>query len=294
MLSVKEFYAESAWGLPFGAYGTDYTIVPNRHIGRDFKRTGDVPALLAGTVTAVVLTSAMAWCVELVDAFGQRLTYCHLANDNLPRERAVLAQGARVGRLARGPKTLALRDVEFPGTAWTGQHLHLVASRIARAAWTKTSGRVLSDFTDPTIIVRQVLAGTAGGGSTPFDPQEDDMSQADIDWMKSTLTGIANAINDKQIGILAAVNTARDHAVSADGKLEKVTADAQNAATISSEVRNWITDPNRGVLAAIGRVGTPTVDVAKLTDAIIAELRAEFGDAFITRLLDSAAKRLAG
>ena len=34
MLTVKQFYAEGVWGLGFGAYGEDYTIVPGRHMLR--------------------------------------------------------------------------------------------------------------------------------------------------------------------------------------------------------------------------------------------------------------------
>lgn len=173
MLTVTDFYAESAWGLSFGASGSAYTIVSGRHIGQDIVRTGDVPALLGGTVTAVLLTSAMAWCVEVLTADGVRLTYCHLANDNLPTVGQVLAQGDRVGRLAKGPTSLPLRDPDFPGTAWTGMHLHLVCSRIARAAWTIAAGRTLADFIDPTIIIRSVLTGTASGDAHPFE--EDDM-----------------------------------------------------------------------------------------------------------------------
>lgn len=173
MLTVAEFYAEEHWGWPFGATGSDYTIVPGRHIGLDLEQTGDVPALLSGTVTVVLLTSAMAWCVEVLSTDGTRLTYCHLANDDLPQVGQVLAQGDRVGRLATGPRTLPLRDPDFPGTAWYGMHLHLVCSRIARAAWTIVAGRTLADFTDPTIIIRSVLSGTAADTARPFE--EDDM-----------------------------------------------------------------------------------------------------------------------
>lgn len=179
MLSVKEFYAESAWGWGFGEWGEDYTIVPGRHIGLDIARTGDVPALLDGVVTAVLLTSAMAWCVEVLNPSGWRLTYCHLSSEGLPSVGQQLSQGDRVGRLARGPRTLPLRDPDFPGTAWYGQHLHLVVSLIARAAWTLVAGRTLADFLDPTVIIREALASVAGVGGRPFPSApivlEDDM-----------------------------------------------------------------------------------------------------------------------
>ena len=206
MLSTREFYASSVWGLRFGASGSAYTIVPGRHIGLDVRRTGDVPALLSGTVTAMILTSAMAWCVEVLTAGGVYLTYCHLANDNLPKVGARLAQGARVGRLASGPASLSLRDPEFPGTAWTGQHLHLVASRIPRAAWQLVKGRVLADFIDPTTIIAGVLASTAGDGSKPFltKPKEwDEMaSKEDIQAVvESVVRSIVSGAPDRTMDL---------------------------------------------------------------------------------------------
>lgn len=112
----------------------------------------------------------------------------------------------------------------------------------------------------------------AGGAVLPFHPEiGEDMSQADIDWMKEQITSIKNAIGDPSIGILGAANTARDHAVAANGKLEKIGADAGNAASIASDVRNLILDPDVGVLQALRAVAVgaaPAIDYEKLAAAL--------------------------
>lgn len=270
MLTVTGFYAEPAWGLPFGAVGTAYTIVKGRHIGLDIQRTGDVPALRAGTVTAVLLTSAMAWCVEVVDAFGLRLTYCHLANDTLPKVGDVLGQGARVGRLARGPKTRPLRDTDFPGTAWTGQHLHLVASRIPRAAWQLVAGRTLADFTDPEILIRQTLAapaGTASEGDTTMLKDDPDL-QARLnqitDFMASNFTGLTGVVQ-------------------AEGGTTRQYVDQR-----VSDLAGWTRDDANSIRATLATAGADPAAIA----AALAPLIPTGVDA--RAVADELAKRLAG
>jgi len=158
-----------------------------------------------------------------------------------------------------------------------GAHVHgtLWPSRVMRFGYDRNRRPYTIDF----------MAHAGGNqlavdGSTPFG--EDDMSQADIDWMRQTLTGIANAINDPNIGLTKAANKAADHAADANGKLAKIGADAGNAANIASDVRNLITDPNVGVLQAIAKqtgVGTKQADVkalaAELADALGPELAGE-------------------
>lgn len=175
MRSVREFYAESAWGLPFGAWGEDYTIVLNRHIGFDVERGGDVPALVAGRVVRVVDTGTMAHGVVTDIGGGLYLSYWHLADDALPRIGTDLAQGARVGRIATGPKSLPSSAVDFPGTAWKGQHTHIVLGTNPGSAYLFVPGhRTLDAFRDPLALIRKVLAGTAGGDAKPFDPNNPD------------------------------------------------------------------------------------------------------------------------
>lgn len=192
MLTVKQFYAESAWGLAFGAFGSDYTIVEGRHIGFDVARTGDVPALLAGVIVRVVKTGAMAWGVVTDIGDGLYLSYWHLADDNLPKEGARLAQGDRVGRIARGPRTLPSWNPEFPGTAWRGQHTHIVVGTNPGSAYLKLAGhRTLSAFRDPLTFIRAVLAGAAGGDAKPFNPTTPETGDDDMRAVK--LAGVPNS-----------------------------------------------------------------------------------------------------
>lgn len=192
MLSVKQFYAEPAWGLPFGAFGSDYTIVEGRHIGFDVARTGDVPALLAGVIVRVVKTGTMAWGVVTDIGDGLYLSYWHLADDDLPREGTRLAQGDRVGRIARGPRTLPVWNSEFPGTSWLGQHTHIVVGTNPGSAYLKIAGhRTLSAFRDPLDFIRRVLAGQAGLGEKPFIPTTPAVGDEDMRAVK--LAGVPNS-----------------------------------------------------------------------------------------------------
>ena len=179
MVTVNEFYAESGWGLRFGASGAAYTIVPGRHIGQDIARTGDVPALLPGKIIRRVRTNTMAWGVVTDIGSGLYLSYWHLADDNLPPVGTYLQQGDRVGRLALGARNSSSPD--WPGTAWTGPHCHIVIGTNPGSAYLYVPGhRTLDAFRDPLIFVRQVLASAAGRGSTPLNPdnrqqEEDEM-----------------------------------------------------------------------------------------------------------------------
>ncbi|AXA95470.1 M23 family metallopeptidase [Microbacterium sp. PM5] len=172
--NVLDFYAERYWSLPFGAQGDAYTIVPGRHIGMDILAGNgeDIPTLWPGRVAALVLTGTMAWVVVVLGTDGNYYFYCHIANDHLPTVGSELAQGERVGRAANGPKTLPAISPDFPGSAWTGRHLHLVVTTNPTAAYSFVPGyRTLDAFTDPAIIIRSVLAGTSADTSRPFTPQ---------------------------------------------------------------------------------------------------------------------------
>lgn len=173
------FYAVSMWTLGFWAWGADYTIVKNRHVGLDIgtnRRAVDVPALVGGRVIIVTKTRAMAWVVVLDTGLpGARRyhAYCHLSAVNLPRPGTWIERGDRVAKLAAGARDYD--DPEFPGTAWGGIHLHLVMCDVAHGAYTLNTG---ARFANPEDLIRELLSGSPAdaGGSTPFDPEEDDMS----------------------------------------------------------------------------------------------------------------------
>lgn len=240
-MNLLTFWASQFWGWAFGKSGSAYTIVAGKHIGLDMARTGDVPALFGGTVVRVVRTGTMAWVVVLDTGMsGARRyhSYCHLANDRLPRVGQRIERGQRVGRVALGSRDSG--SPEWGGTAWSGPHLHFVSGGHPESAYNKVSGhRALSAFTDPTILIREALAAPAGGGTTPFE--EDDMSQDDINWMKSTLTSLVNAIiADPNISVQAAAVKARDESSSANARIEEV----QHALT---KIANSVNDPIIGL-----------------------------------------------
>lgn len=191
-MNWRAFYAPVMWTLGFWAWGAAYTIVYQRHIGLDVgtgRRAVDVPALYGGTVVIVTKTESMGWVVVLDTGLpGNRRyhSYCHLSGENLPRARSRIERNERVGRLAAGPKNAPYSSVEFPGTAWGGIHLHLVMSDVAHGSYTRNTG---ASFANPEVFIREALAGeAAGGGSRPFDPEEDDvLNEDDKNWVTQTI-----------------------------------------------------------------------------------------------------------
>lgn len=175
-ISVRDFYDKENWTLPFWARGDNYTIVPGRHIGLDIAPGGaiDIPAIYGGHVIIVTKTRTMGWIVVLdthLEGSRRYHSYCHLSAVNLPRPKEYIYPGDRVGKLAAGPKTLAYENAEFPGSLWTGVHLHLVMSSFSTGAYTKNTG---STYANPAIFILDYFSGAiAGGGATPFEPEED-------------------------------------------------------------------------------------------------------------------------
>ena len=169
MSDYDNFYSRVSWS--FGEYGSDYTIVKNRHIGTDFPAAGgtSVPALRAGTVVDIVKTSTMSWGVITSIGGGLYASYWHLSATGLPFKGQRLSRGDRVGRVARGPKGIAYSNPEFPGTAWYGPHCHVVVSTHIASAYGYIDGhRTLSAFRNPVdFIVR--------GGDSAGSEEEDDM-----------------------------------------------------------------------------------------------------------------------
>lgn len=166
--NVVKFYSEEMWTRKFWAWGSEYTIVPNRHIGLDIatgRRAIDVPALLSGRVVRVRNTHAMGMVV-VIQTGSDCLAYCHLSKHDLPFVGQSIPQGGRVGRLAAGPASLDSEHVEYPGKAWGGVHLHLVHTNHPDAAYTYPRVRG-SEFYDPAVLIRSVLSAPAAPtGST--------------------------------------------------------------------------------------------------------------------------------
>tara|TARA_R110002020_G_scaffold48774_5_gene139043 strand:+ start:4788 stop:5570 length:783 start_codon:yes stop_codon:yes gene_type:complete len=123
--------------------------------------------------------------------------------------------------------------------------------------------RVNGVLRDPIPFMRdRVVAGSASGGTgTPFNP-EDEMNAAQeqkLDRAMAMVQDVINAIADPNIGLRVAANGARDSAT--------------NAAKIASEIRNLIVDPERGVLAAVGHIGSlPDADLSGVATLVADEL----------------------
>lgn len=173
MLSLASFYDPDNWTRRFWEYGSGYTIVPGRHIGLDITTRGQakrVPALFGGVVDRVIKTSQMGYVVVMDTgrSVGRYISYCHIAGHNLPRVGRWYAQGEEFATIAIGPKNVPYSDPNYPGTAWTGAHLHLVIH-------SKPSGAYLmgqrDTYVEPEDQIRYVLATPAGTDATPFIPE---------------------------------------------------------------------------------------------------------------------------
>jgi len=186
----SSFYAPSRQTRQFGFYGgSTYTIVPGLHIGMDV-RGGTVPAMVGGRVVRRVFSGSIGRGVVLDTGMpGARRyhSYWHLADDRLPRTGEWVGAGERVGRTARGPKTLPESNPDWPGRSWLGEHCHVVVGGHPDSGHMLVAGhRTLSAFTDPRVILAEADARPAsGGGVTPFPvkPKEwDEMAtQAEIE-----------------------------------------------------------------------------------------------------------------
>lgn len=173
--TIKEFYGRNVT-RPFWYWGGDiYTIVPGRHIGADWgwiDHFTDVPALVAGRVAASFTSPILGGVVVVATGLSGNyayITYCHLFNGDMLRYGDVVTQGQRVGRLAKSG--------ESHGSAWGGEHCHVVCSRNTNGAYQKSPSNTASTYSDPETLAATVLAETAGEDARPFpdEKEEDDM-----------------------------------------------------------------------------------------------------------------------
>ena len=96
------------------------------HRGTDWspKELSPIPSAAAGKVTQVFWSNVLGWVVEVLHADGVYFQYCHIAPKTVcvdPGE--VIKLGQIIGKVGGGKKTPS-------GSASTGAHLHLGASRV--------------------------------------------------------------------------------------------------------------------------------------------------------------------
>lgn len=165
-----DLWRDGTMTLEFWAWGANYTIVKNRHIGLDQApdpagQPWAVPSLVDGRVVASIQTGTLGRVVVVDTGRATRryISYCHgYYGDPLYLD-AAAPQGARVMRLARAN--------ERPGSLWRGVHCHVVVHDKMHGAfevgWNDT-------YYDPAVEIAAYLGNdsTAGGGSSPFVPKE--------------------------------------------------------------------------------------------------------------------------
>ncbi|RKE60472.1 peptidoglycan DD-metalloendopeptidase family protein [Microbacterium sp. AG238] len=203
-MNWRVFYAVSMWTNRFWEWGPFYTIARapwggGFHIALDIgtgRRAVNVPALHPGTVALVSKTTSMGWVIYIDTGLpGARRyhVYCHMSGDRLPRRGQWIDRNQRVGRLAQFGANVRFDHVDYGGTAWDGIHLHLVMTDRIGGAHLISTGAA---YANPETFIREALAGTsAGGGSRPFDPEEDDMPSED--WLKQLGADIVDQVTDK-------------------------------------------------------------------------------------------------
>ena len=167
------FWDESRWTRPFGyrpgpREDNPYTL--GYHIGQDIAGSdwyGPVPALRSGVVVGSGRSGKIGGYV-VVRVGGQFDTYCHLNSRALPGAGKAILAGGGVAPLARSTNPSAGQD--YTGSASTGPHLHFVVSTQPDTAYNPAPGEPI----DPRPIIRSITNGSAaGGGATPFNPEDD-------------------------------------------------------------------------------------------------------------------------
>lgn len=195
--AVSDLWRDGRTTLAFWAPGA-YTIVPGRHIGLDRAPTpaGEawgVPSLVSGRVVLSIQTVAIGRVVVVDTGRPTRryISYCHgFYGDPLYRDEDA-PRGARVMRLA-------LED-ERPGSLWNGVHCHVVVHDNPYGAFQMGHD---DTYYDPAVEIAAYVSGSpAGDGSTPFDPEEDDM-YTDEDRARDQQTAAQAAANARDIAWL--------------------------------------------------------------------------------------------
>jgi peptidoglycan hydrolase-like protein with peptidoglycan-binding domain len=140
------------------------------HRGTDWspKELSPIPSAADGKVTQVFWSNVLGWVVEILHADGVYFQYCHIAPKTVcvdPGENVKLGQ--IIGKVGGGKKTPS-------GSASTGAHLHLGASRVKNghlAAYDK--------LMDPTKwIVANSAPVTPAAPATPAITSAEDLAAA--------------------------------------------------------------------------------------------------------------------
>ena len=175
-MNVVEFYAPENMGREYGYRPIGGELNPytnGYHRGQDIRLLApggghsvvcDVVSLSQGRVVRIYSTRVLGLIVVIDTGRPTRRyeAHCHLADISVHVGQEVQS-GTRLARTATWG--------EFTGSGWGGCHDHFVAGDHDDVA--DNTGR--REY-DPRALIADVLASLAGGGYSPFNPEEDDMN----------------------------------------------------------------------------------------------------------------------
>jgi hypothetical protein len=140
--------------LAWGVVDADH---PNGHRGTDFAPGGlDILAVSDGVVVRSEYQPGLGWVVTVQDADGTYWSYCHMLAQSPVAVGDTVVRGVTV-----------MGTVGNTGSLTKGRHLHFVMSKTS-------SNPAYGSTIDPIPYITARLAGTSGGGTTPFPTTEED------------------------------------------------------------------------------------------------------------------------
>jgi len=233
----------------------------NEHEGCDWGRNTGTPVRAAGdgVVYDNVFTSLKGNQLGIQHASNYRTRY------HMLRDKALF----KVGQQVHAGDIIGY--VGMSGTAATGPHLHFELHYNKKPI-------------NPTLSLSYNPAILAGDTSKPFPEGDDDMSQADIEWIKSKLQGIDNSISDPEKGV-------RVKATQAAQNSSDALAVSKNVEAIVASISNAINDPNTGIFKVTNESLAIVRELAKKANSggVGAEINL---DAIAKAVNDDAAKRM--
>lgn len=151
-MNVATFYADNHLGSRFGIKGHAW---PTYHHGQDINgwpAGTPIPSYVAGKVSATGWSATLGWVLVVKASDGWHYGYCHLHQRSHLPVGATVYVGTVVGYLGN------------TGSASKGPHLHTTREPTAILGTERA--------TDPLPKIKAARTSPAGGGVTPFPPEE--------------------------------------------------------------------------------------------------------------------------
>lgn len=159
----------------FGIMGPMYG--PQGHRGADYRNGAGaaIHTYIDGVVTKIQYSSYIGTCVVVRSADGTYQGWAHTRNVNVSVGQAV-SKGQQIAQVAGSG--------DRPGSTWAGPHIH--------TTWGPSNESIFSGTVwDPVPRIATAVSSTAGGGSTPIVPIEQEMDEDMVIRIQATNRGIA-------------------------------------------------------------------------------------------------------